>query len=66
MTFVWWSAVGASEGKPWRVMRNGETQLFADVEFQGKGYTLTNDDGFKNLPDGPRGILVVCGEVVAK
>lgn len=64
MTYwVWWSRDGAEQGKPWRVRRpNGEIVRASLVSFDGNGRTVINEGGF-DLPDGPRGVIEVDGEV---
>lgn len=61
---VWWSAAGAARGLPWWVLEldtdkaDEPPKRCAEVKwFGGTARTVYREAGFKDLPDGPRGIV---------
>jgi hypothetical protein len=68
MIRVWFSAQGASQTppRPWFV-DFGDGRKPAEVQdvtlASGSSYTLFADEGFKDIPNGPRAVMVMLGEV---
>jgi hypothetical protein len=68
MTRVWFSALGASQQppRPWFVDFDdgSEPMLVQRVDVHGRIETDFRDEAYRELPGGPRGILIVHGEIV--
>lgn len=63
IAWLWWSRSGAEQGLPWKVRFAADDIRSAKlVSFAGNARTLTNPDGF-DLPDGPKAIIELEGEI---